>query len=125
MNYRQLDHVAVVATDAKLTRDWYCDNLDMKWIHRGEWDNNPYFVEKGVARLAIFQAGSPGERQTVVPRIDHFAFLAESLEDYAGIKHELEKKGVDYKEQDHKISMSIYLEDPNGITVEFTTYSVA
>ncbi len=125
MNISHLDHVALVCEDATVSKDWYIKIFGMEWIHRKLWENNPIFLRKGACFLALFQAGSQNEsmprRGT---RIDHFAFKAESREDYEAMKTELRQKGIKFDEKDHQISHSIYLQDPDGITVEITTYDV-
>lgn len=123
MNFSRLDHVALVARDAARTRDWYCETLGMEWVFRGQWNNRPYFVRKGTAQLAIFQAKeSTPNRTNVGLRADHFAFLAETRADYDAIKAELTENGIPFDESDHDVAWSIYLTDPDGQTVEFTTY---
>lgn len=125
MEFSKLDHVAIVATDSEVSKNWYIDVLGMECVFQGRWDNNPFFLKKGDCYVAIFQAG----KQSVTPerkgsRIDHFAFRMESRECYEAAKKELTTKGVTFEEADHDVAHSIYFDDPDGITVELTTYAL-
>jgi catechol 2,3-dioxygenase-like lactoylglutathione lyase family enzyme len=125
MKIQRLDHIALVCRDSKASREWYQRVFEMEWIYPGEWDDNPYFLKKGDALLALFQSGTDAAGIPAKgPRIDHFAFRAETRKDYEEVKAELEAKGVGFDEQDHGISFSIYLTDPDGIKVEVTTYDL-
>ncbi len=126
MQLKRLDHVALVCADTEASRGWYQSVLGMEWVFQGQWGGNPCFLRKGESYLALFQAGrSPGmPARPDGPRIDHFAFLAASRGDYEQAKLELREKGLSFKEQDHEISLSLYLEDPDGHTVEITTYDL-
>ncbi|MBK1876190.1 VOC family protein [Pelagicoccus mobilis] len=125
MKLSKLDHVALVCSDSKRSKKWYETVFEMEWIFRGKWDNNPYFLKKGGAQIALFQASpdSPTAPRKG-PRIDHFAFGAETRADYEKVKESLSSKSVPFEEQDHEVALSIYLKDPDGITVEVTTYDL-
>ena len=126
MKLERLDHVALVCADTGKSREWYCRVFGMDWVFRDEWGGNPVFLEKESARLALFQVGE-GD-QTPSPsrgiRVDHFAFLADSKEAFEAARTELSAKGVEYDFEDHQISHSIYMRDPDGHVVEITTYAV-
>lgn len=125
MEFCKLDHVAIVAKDSDVSKNWYLNALGMEWVYQGLWGGNPIFLKKGECFMAIFQAGkSPEQASRRGTRIDHFAFRIESRELYEAAKVELKEKGIDFDEQNHEISLSIYLEDPDGITVELTTYDL-
>ena len=97
----------------------------MEWVYQGQWENNPYFLKKGDAFIAIFQKGTEStENRHDGVRIAHFAFRAETKNDYEEIKRNLKGKGIAFKEQDHGISNSIYIKDPDNLTVEITTYDL-
>ena len=125
MNINKLDHVALLSSDSKASRLWYQRVFEMEWVFRGQWEDNPYFLKKGDAYIAIFQNGKKSTSTlTKGSRIDHFAFRADSKNDYEDIKETLRKKGIHFEEQDHEIARSIYLKDPDDITVEVTTYDI-
>jgi len=125
MNISKLDHVALVCANSKESREWYRKVFEMEWVFQGKWENNPYFLKKGEAFIALFQKGeksSPDHQEG--SKIDHFAFRAESRNDYEEIKRNLREKGISFNEQDHEISHSIYIQDPDELTVEVTTYDI-
>jgi catechol-2,3-dioxygenase len=125
MNIQRLDHVALLSGNSLESRKWYERVFEMEWIYQGQWDNNPYFLKRGEALIAIFQKGNDSSRvQSYTSGIDHFAFRAAKRSDYKEVKENLASKGIEFEEQDHEISISIYVTDPDGITVEVTTYDV-
>ena len=123
MRIHKLDHVAIVSADPEASRNWYVNTLEMEWIYKDRWDNNPIFLRKGDAFIAIFRKQEQvGAATASGSGINHFAFRAESMADYNSVKSDLTGKGIPFEEQDHEISMSLYMVDPDGITVEITTY---
>jgi catechol-2,3-dioxygenase len=126
MRLKRIDHLALVSADSVRSRDWYCDVLGMEWIFKGQWDNNPFFLRKGETCLAIFQAGKDAKRQPREGvRLDHFAFLAETMDAFRSARATLTRQGIKHSFQDHEISHSIYFEDPDGHVVEITTYDLS
>ena len=127
MKLAKLDHVALVCADVETSRSWYMSVLGMEWVFPGQWGGNPCFLQKGESYLALFQAGRPSAApvRSGGPRIDHFAFLAKHRDDYEQAKAELRERGIPFDEQDHDISLSLYMKDPDGHTVEITTYDLA
>ncbi|MEX0331377.1 MAG: VOC family protein [Puniceicoccaceae bacterium] len=125
MELKRIDHLAIVCADVAVSRAWYCEVLGMEWIYKGAWDGNPVFLRKGETCLAIFEAGTGA---TIQPRegirLDHFAFLAESMTDFKQACSELKAKDIPFEFQDHEISHSIYFKDPDGHVVEITTYDL-
>lgn len=125
MSFRALDHVAITSADSQVSREWYERVLGMEWIHQGRWNDNPIFLEKGTARIAIFQAdaGTGADPKPAV-RIDHFAFLAETMSDFESVKASLTELGVPFSERNFDIALSIYIYDPDDHKVEITTYDI-
>lgn len=124
MDIASLDHVALICADINVSKNWYIKVFDMEWIHQELWDGNPIFLRKGNCCLALFQTGS--DRSSAPKsgaRIDHFAFKAETRDGYEAAKRKLQELNIPFKEQDHEIAHSIYLRDPDQISVEITTYA--
>ncbi len=140
MSFRALDHVAITSSDSRVSREWYERVLGMEWVHQGRWNNNPVFLEKGSARIAIFQESAdkperattgdagqdanPAKEQRPGVRIDHFAFLAETMADFESVKTSLTGLGVPFSERNFDIALSIYVYDPDNHKVEITTYDI-
>ncbi|MEX0326601.1 MAG: VOC family protein [Puniceicoccaceae bacterium] len=125
MDLKRIDHLALVSADSTKSREWYCGVLGMEWIYQDAWEGNPVFLRKGETCLAIFQAGrDAGIQPREGIRLDHFAFLAESMADFKQACRELGEKGIPFDFQDHEISHSIYFKDPDGHVVEITTYDL-
>jgi catechol-2,3-dioxygenase len=55
--------------------------------------------------------------------VDHFAFRTDR-DNFERARRELPARGVAVTFQDHEVSLSIYMKDPDGHTVEITTYEV-
>ena len=59
--------------------------------------------------------------QGLPPGVNHLAFSADDLEDLAVHRDRWLANGLDVLEIDHDWCVSVYTQDPNGITVEFCT----
>jgi catechol-2,3-dioxygenase len=54
----------------------------------------------------------------------HFAFRADGA-NFERARKDFRERGIQFSQQDHGISHSIYLTDPDGYLVEITTYDLA
>ncbi len=125
MQLEGLDHVAFSVRDIPRSAQWYVEVLGLERQHEGMWDGIPVFVGKGNTGLALFpfRGNSNGERDNQAPRILHFA-LCSDRENFAAAQAELTRRGIPFEFQDHEISHSIYLRDPDGHQIEITTYEL-
>lgn len=123
-----LDHVAIRVQDVDASVAWYERVLGMRKVFEGQWDGVPVFLlVRGASKtgIAIF----PRKADAVEPpagahrAIDHFAFRV-SGEGFEAAKAHLDSIGQAYSVQDHEVAVSLYMRDPDGITVELTTYEV-
>ena len=115
-----LDHVAITVTDVARSAAWYQDVLGLQNLYPGEWNGIPTMVGAGSSGIALFPAQGPGRgRDGLTMR--HFAFRVDA-ENFARAKETLTARGMAFEEQDHGISRSIYLHDPDGHEVETTMY---
>ncbi|MFQ5631028.1 MAG: VOC family protein [bacterium] len=120
----ELDHVAVAVADVARSSKWYQDVLGLEQRHQESWGDYPVFLCAGSSGLALFPAGeveAAGGREV---KMKHFAFRADRA-NFEQAQIELKKRGVDFEFQDHDIARSIYFHDPDGYTVEITTYQIA
>lgn len=121
-----LDHVAIRSRDPAASARWYQDVLGLVPAHVGRWDGVPLFIVSpghpgtGVAIFPADSEADPGEPLPAL-RLDHLAFRVTG-EAYAAAVASFAARGIEAEEQDHDIARSVYLKDPDGHTVELTTY---
>lgn len=134
----RLHHIAFGTRDVDATVDFYANRLGMPLVHTenhlsGEGWFRHFFFEIGNGEyLGFFAFENVGERPEyrtdistglgVPPWINHVAFNVENREALETMKarcraHDVKISG----EMNHGWCESIYLMDPNGILVEFTT----
>lgn len=120
-----LDHVALAVRDVGRSAAWYRDVLGFETLHGDAWNGVPLVVGRGAWGLALFpvQGHDPKPRPgRDVLAIRHVAFRV-TPEALAQAQAELGERGVPFAFQDHGISHSIYLEDPDGHEIELTAYA--
>ena len=85
-------------------------------------------VDQMIAFWDLSNAGGSAELKTDIgrdlgldPGTNHLAFQADDLDDLARRRDRLRANGYDVLEIDHGWIQSIYVEDPDGIMVEFAT----
>ena len=126
MNLQAIDHVALSVRDVQRSAQWYVDVLGFERQHGDVWGDYPVFVGKNDAAIALFPIRKKEAMGSTSPssiRVLHFAFRANRSE-FAKAQKELEARGIKFEFQDHKISHSIYFEDPDGHELEITTYEL-
>ena len=134
----RLHHVAFAARDVEATYDFYARRLGMRLVHAENhltdkgWFRHFFFDMGGDESLGFFAFENVGEKpgwKTEISTglglpvwVNHVAFNVETLDDLAAMKKRVESNGVKLlMETDHGWCRSIYMIDPNGIMVEFTT----
>ena|ERR1043166_1174078 len=126
MNLEAIDHVALSVRDVERSAQWYVDVLGFERQHDDVWNGYPVFVGKNDAAVALFpirkKEPSTGSASSPV-RVLHFA-LRTTQKEFVTAQQELKQRGIDFEFQDHKISHSIYFEDPDGHEIEITTYEL-
>jgi len=126
MNLQAIDHVALSVRDVERSAQWYVDVLGFERQHGDVWGEYPVFVGKNDAAIALFpirkkESTSSGSLSPSPIRVLHFAFRANRSE-FVKAQEELTQRGIKFEFQDHKISHSIYFDDPDGHELEITTY---
>lgn len=131
MNFKlqALDHVAIRALDTEKSARWYQEVLGLDRYDIPEWQPYPIFLFDSARQfgVAIFPAGegpAPSQLQHRVVKIDHFAFRV-SIEDFQLALAHYQDLGLEFQLRDHTYFHSVYVEDPDGHTVELTTLVVA
>ncbi len=129
----RIHHVAYRCKDAKVTADWYRDNLGMKFTTAFSEDHvpstgayDPYmhiFLDCGGGNvIAFFELPQQPEmsRDPNTPEwVQHIAFEVTDLDALLVAKAHLEGQGVDVLGPTfHGIFKSIYFFDPNGHRLE-------
>ena len=121
---QRLDHVSLNCTDRPRSIAWYRDVLGLPQMREPRADDWPVFMGEFGACIALFQATQPGERPVAeAPGLRHVAFLV-SAEDLERARAHLAEQGASARFEDHGNSHSLYVSDPDGHTVELTTYDV-
>jgi len=126
MQLEGIDHVAMGVRDIERSANWYVDVLGFERLHEGMWNGVPTFIGKGNTGIALFPAkpdAKPTSSNHRELRMLHLAFRADH-ENFLAAQRELKKRGIEFEFQDHQISHSIYFHDPDGHTLEITTYEL-
>ncbi len=115
-----LDHVAFRVADQAASIAWYRDLLGLERVYEAEWGTTPAMLlgsDTGNG-IALFQAseGIPAGFHHVAFRVTAAAF--------AEARERFEAEGREYEFHDHVKALSVYVKDPDGISVELTTYEV-
>jgi catechol 2,3-dioxygenase-like lactoylglutathione lyase family enzyme len=111
---QRLDHVSLNVSDRARSIAWYTDVLGLELKNKPRADDWPAFMGDFGTCIGLFQEE---------PRFRHVAF-ALGGEDFARAQAHLADQGVDFQLEDHGNSHSLYLRDPDGHTVELTTYEL-
>jgi len=121
-----LDHVAIRVKDMDVTISWYSRVLGLKKYQLEKWGEFPIFMLSGKSGIAIFPANTDDEKLNLLSRnikIDHFAFNV-SNDAFQKAKVHFNKLEIPFEFKDHFYFHSIYLKDPDLLTVELTTIMV-
>ncbi len=131
-----LHHVAYTTRDTEATYDFYANKLGLRLLHTenhllGDGYFRHFFFALGNGdALAFFEFNDIGEEADYKTDItvslglpqwsNHIAFKLDTLEELNAKVEQLKAKGLDeIVKMDHSWCTSIYLNDPNGIMVEF------
>ena len=134
INFAGLNHLALVTNDMDATVRFYRDVLDMPLVGTtGNRDENyphrHYFLSIGRgASIAFFEwkdVELPPRKDSGVPasgiQFDHVSIGVESDADLEALRKRLADVGADVSDiVDHGLVRSLYVTDPNGISIEFS-----
>jgi catechol 2,3-dioxygenase-like lactoylglutathione lyase family enzyme len=121
------DHLALISFDLKATIDFYTEVLGMRLTriveNRDEPTSTHIFLDMGGGNLlALFDFPEKGPARTMrgVGSMHHDAIKAQP-EDFRSILEKLEEKHISHSLQGSPESGSIYVRDPDDISIEITT----
>jgi catechol 2,3-dioxygenase-like lactoylglutathione lyase family enzyme len=123
----QVDHLALTVADVSRSVAWYHNILGLQRRHEEVWGDSPAVMYAGPNAIALFAAGGPLEpapETGTAAVMRHFAFSADGA-NFERARNDLRERGIQFSQEDHGISRSIYLTDPDGYLVEITTYDLA
>jgi catechol 2,3-dioxygenase-like lactoylglutathione lyase family enzyme len=124
---KRIDHVALTVRDVQKSIAWYRDVFGLERRHEAAWGDYPVMMFAGDTALALFEAkgavsDAPDSRSAAIMR--HLAFHVDRV-NFVNAQEALRARGIEFVFQDHSISQSIYLRDPDGYELELTTYESA
>ncbi|WP_330212014.1 VOC family protein [Pseudomonas sp. Z18(2022)] len=133
---KRLHHHAFFTKDVEATRHFYEDILELKMVlalvdegdlHPNDPTPTPFlhiFFEMGDGSMIAFFEAVPIHSKRPFPELTifdhHFSVKVDDSEAIAYIKDRLEKAGYKTFEMDHGFCHSLYVEDPNGLHLEFS-----
>ena len=123
---RRLHHAAWVTRDMEMTRQFYEDvigiPLTATWTEVGPTGReycHTFFEFADGGALAFFQWADQDENPIELESPGHIAFECDA-ETQDGIKARLEAAGYQLRLTDHGYCLSLYVNDPNNLRLEFT-----
>jgi len=126
MKLDQIDHVAITVSDLARSVEWYQTVLGLERRWQEVWEL-PVMLCAGATCLALFPAdvseprAVPDPSRTIALR--HFAFRV-SRAAFEQAQTELRTSGIEFTFEDHAVSHSIYVLDPDGYRIELTTWEL-
>jgi catechol 2,3-dioxygenase-like lactoylglutathione lyase family enzyme len=122
-----LDHVAITVSDLLRSMAWYGDVLGLDRQFEKAWGDYPIVMLAGESGVALFPADTSEPETVAEPRntiaMRHFAFRVDR-KNFEAAQERMRWLGVEFREDDHGVSRSIYIHDPDGHEIEITTYEV-
>ena len=123
-------HVTIVGSTRQSAIDFWEGLLGMPFVFEqpnlGNPDENHLYFDPGDGRLlTVFTNEGRADAGRRAPRevgcVDHLAFNV-SRATFLQAPARLKERGVEFYERDRGFMNSIYLRDPNGLTVELACY---
>lgn len=123
-------HITIVGSTRQSAIDFWEGLLGMPFVFEqpnlGNPDENHLYFDPGDGRLlTVFTNETRSDAGRRAPRevgcVDHLAFNV-SRATFLQAPARLKERGVEFYERDRGFMNSIYLRDPNGMTVELACY---
>jgi catechol 2,3-dioxygenase-like lactoylglutathione lyase family enzyme len=119
---QRLDHVSLNTSDRARSIAWYRDVLGLEQRNEPRADDWPVFMGAFGASVGLFQAQTESPpREAESTGLRHVAFMLDGA-DFEQAREELADARVEFRFEDHGNAHSLYLRDPDGHTIELTTY---
>ena len=123
---QHIDHVAINVRDIDASIEWYTATLGLE--HRPMWEGEPQLLYAGETAIALFSVegkgkGMPAKKKARRLVVQHFAFRTDGI-NFDRAREEFRKLGTEARFADHGVCHSLYISDPDGHTIEITTYDV-
>jgi catechol 2,3-dioxygenase-like lactoylglutathione lyase family enzyme len=119
----QIDHVALAVSDPLKSAHWYHSVLGLERRHQAVWGDHPVMMCIGNTCVALFPAGTSQPAPTAGLAMRHLAFRADR-QNFSLAQATLRRLEIPFDFQDHQIAHSIYFRDPDGYSLEITTYDL-
>jgi catechol 2,3-dioxygenase-like lactoylglutathione lyase family enzyme len=121
---QRLDHVSLNAGDRTRSIAWYRDVLGLEQRNEPRKDDWPVFMGEFGRCIGLFQAAGPApERDGETAGLRHIAFTV-GRDDLEHAQAHFARLAIEFRVEDHGNAHSVYLRDPDGHTVELTTYEL-
>lgn len=110
-----IDHIHIQVQDREAAAAWYARVLGLYVIEAlAFWaEDGPLTIGNDQIHLALF-TGARANLNTVALRVD--------IDEFEQVKKHLDTCEVEYQYEDHDLSISVYLTDPDGNRFEITAY---
>jgi catechol 2,3-dioxygenase-like lactoylglutathione lyase family enzyme len=120
MQLQRLDHVSLNVTDRTRSIAWYRDVLELEQRNLPTADDEPVFLGDPGLQFGLFQAQAPaGAREPESAGLRHVALV---VDDLGEAQEHLRAHEISFNYEDHGNAESVYFRDPDGHTIELTTY---
>src|SRR5207244_3022526 len=117
---------AISVRDIDRSVAWYAETLGLE--RHSPWDGELVMMCAGNTCLALFSADGPGIAMSESERRRHLAarHIAFRVDrgNFDAAPKEFRHKAIDFRFADHGVCHSVYIDDPDGHTIELTTYEV-
>jgi catechol 2,3-dioxygenase-like lactoylglutathione lyase family enzyme len=119
MKVNFLDHIAIRVSDPEVSVQWYENTLKLHRFDDEDRWGYPIMMQASKTGVALFPARSEDDLQYVTSRI-HIAFNVDK-DSFSSFLLSFQQEGIEFKLEDHHFFRSVYIQDPDGYTVELTT----
>ncbi|MDR6294312.1 catechol 2,3-dioxygenase-like lactoylglutathione lyase family enzyme [Inquilinus ginsengisoli] len=120
-NLAGLDHFAINIRDLQVSSNWYSDIMGFEVLHK--WTTT-WMIGRGNIKIGLFlrKTANPIPNPDELLLIQHVAFLVDG-DKFGHTVEYLRSKGVTVEgPEDTGIAFSAFFKDPDGHSLEVTTY---